>query len=48
MDQTTNRYLSQLNMKVNSDSAQIIGDACIKLEAGLLTVEEFIKEASNF
>lgn len=48
MSQTSKRYLSQLNTKVNSDSSQIIGDACIKLEAGLLTVEEFIKEASNF
>ena len=44
----TQRYSSQTSLIVNSDSKQIISDACLKLMAGQISAEEFVKEASNF
>lgn len=48
LTQTTTRYKPQLNIGVNADSKTIIQDACIKLQAGTLDTEGFIKEASNY
>lgn len=45
---TSKRYMAQLNLKLNGDSQAIIGDACMGLESGRLTAEEFIKEAGGF
>lgn len=45
---TSKRYMAQLNLKLNGDSSAIIGDACMGLESGRLTAEEFIKEAGGF
>lgn len=46
MNNFTERFDSGLGS--NTDSKQIIGDACLKLYAGEITAEEFIEEASNF
>lgn len=48
MNNFTSRYPSQTGIVINSDSKQIIVDACCKLYAGKITAEEFVKEASNF
>ena len=44
----TIRYASQTGIVTNSDSKQIIVDACCKLYTGAITAEEFVQEASNF
>ena len=44
----TTRYSSQTGIVTNSDSKQIIVDACCKLYTGQITAEEFIAEARNF
>lgn len=44
----TIRYSSQTGIVTNSDSKQIIVDACCKLYTGQITTEEFIAEARNF
>lgn len=42
------RFSSQTGIVTNTDSKQIIVDACCRLYTGATTPEEFIKEASNF
>lgn len=44
----TERYPSQTAIITNSDSKQIIADACLKLMGGSITAEEFVKQASAF
>lgn len=44
----TSRYASQTAIVLNLDTKQIIVDACLKLMAGKITAEEFVKEASKF
>lgn len=44
----TVRYLSQTGLNINNNSKQIIADACLKLMAGTITAEEFVKEAGSF
>lgn len=48
MNSFTSRYSSQTGIVINSDSKQIIVDACCKLYTGKITAEEFVKAASNF
>lgn len=48
MNSYTTRYASQTSITSNSDSKQIIADACIKLMAGQITAEQFVEQASNF
>lgn len=48
MNALTNRYPSQTGLVTNSNSAQIIKDACILLMAGEITAEKFVEKASNF
>lgn len=48
MSNFTTRYTSQTGIVTNTDSKQIIVDACCKLYTGEITAEEFVKEASNF
>ena len=48
MSNFTTRFSSQTGIVTNSDSKQIIVDACCKLYTGEITAEEFVKEASNF
>ena len=42
------RYPSQTGLILETNSKQIISDACLKLMAGTITAEEFVKEASAF
>lgn len=42
------RYPSQTALILETNSKQIISDACLKLMAGTITAEEFMKEASAF
>lgn len=42
----TSRYPSQTAIITNSDSKQIIADACLKLMGGSISADEFIKMAS--
>ena len=42
------RFSSQTGIVTNTDSKQIIVDACCRLYTGATTPEEFVKEASNF
>ena len=44
----TNRYPSQTALILNSNSKQIIADACLKLMGGSITAEEFVDMASKF
>ena len=44
----TNRYPSQTALILNSNSKQIIADACLKLMGGSITAEEFVEMASKF
>ena len=44
----TNRYPSQTAIILNSNSKQIIADACLKLMGGSITAEEFVEMASKF
>ena len=44
----TNRYPSQTALILNSNSKQIIADACLKLMGGSITAEEFVEIASKF
>ena len=44
----TSRYPSQTAIITNSDSKQIIADACLKLMGGSISADEFIKMASAF
>lgn len=44
----TNRYPSQTAIILNSNSKQIIADACLKLMGGSITAEEFVDMASKF
>lgn len=44
----TVRYPSQTALILETNSKQIISDACLKLMAGTITAEEFVKEASAF
>ena len=44
----TNRYPSQTAITMNSNSKQIISDACLKLMGGSINAEEFVKMASKF
>lgn len=44
----TNRYPSQTGLTMNSNSKQIIADACLKLMGGSITAEEFVTMASKF
>lgn len=44
----TNRYPSQTAITMNSNSKQIISDACLKLMGGSISAEEFVKMASKF
>lgn len=44
----TNRYPSQTAITMNSNSKQIISDACLKLMGGSITAEEFVEMASKF
>ncbi len=44
----TIRYPSQTSLTTNSDSKQIIADACLKLMSGQISAEEFVEMASNF
>jgi raffinose/stachyose/melibiose transport system substrate-binding protein len=48
MNNYTTRYASQTSITTNSDSLQIISDACLKLMTGQITAEEFVTQASNF
>lgn len=48
MNNFSSRYSSQTGIVTNSDSKQIIVDACCKLYTGAITAEQFILEASNF
>ena len=48
MNNYTTRYASQTSITTNSDSRQIIADACLKLMSGQITAEEFVAQASNF
>ena len=42
------RFSSQTGIVTNTNSKQIIVDACCRLYTGATTPEEFVKEASNF
>lgn len=42
------RYPSQTAIITNSDSKQIIADACLKLMGGSISADEFVKMASAF
>ena len=44
----TSRYPSQTAIITNSDSKQIIADACLKLMGGSISADEFVKMASAF
>ena len=44
----TTRYPSQTALILNSNSKQIIADACLKLMGGSITAEQFVKMASKF
>ena len=48
MSKYTNRYPSQTALILNSNSKQIIADACLKLMGGSITAEEFVEMASKF
>jgi putative bacterial extracellular solute-binding protein len=48
MSKYTNRYPSQTALILNSNSKQIIADACLKLMGGSITAEEFVDMASKF
>lgn len=48
MNSYTKRYPSQTALITNSKSKSIIADACLKLMAGSITADEFIKMASEF
>ena len=41
----TSRYPSQTAIITNSDSKQIIADACLKLMGGSISADEFVKMA---
>ena len=44
----TERYPSQTAITLNTNSKQIIADACLKLMGGSITAEQFVEQASNF
>lgn len=44
----TTRYPSQTALIRNSNSKQIIADACLKLMGGSITAEQFVEQASKF
>lgn len=44
----TQRYASQTSIITNSDSKQIIADACLKLMGGTYNAEQFVEAASKF
>jgi len=48
MNAYTSRFASQTSITSNSDSRQIIADACLKLMSGQITAEQFVEQASNF
>ena len=48
MNAYTSRFESQTAITSNSDSRQIIADACLKLMSGQITAEQFVEQASNF
>lgn len=48
MNAYTARFASQTSITSNSDSRQIIADACLKLMSGQITAEQFVEQASNF
>ena len=48
MAKYTKRYPSQTSLILNSNSKQIIADACLKLMGGSITAEEFVEMASKF
>lgn len=44
----TTRYPSQTALILNSNSKQIIADACLKLMGGSIKAEDFVKQAAKF
>ena len=48
MAKYTKRYPSQTSLILNSNSKQIIADACLKLMGGSITAEKFVELASKF